>query len=173
MLWSTCPVISPQDLLPRACGTDWNLALCVISSSRCDTSIALFMSSPGSCLLRLPFGLLVVIGNKWDGHVELQAHILYLLCPDLIARSTLRTALHHTRVSRASPSTQPRQSPPFPSPPFTSLPSSAAPSQQLPHNVLTMLPPLSTAALHSLRSADPLPSAVEPPKPWKRARKNR
>lgn len=97
--------------------------------------------------------------------------MLYLLCPDLIARSTHRTALHHTRVSRASPSTQPRQCPPFPSLPFTSLPSSAVPSQQLPHNVLTMLPPLSTAALHSLRSADPLPTAVKPPKPWNRAGK--
>lgn len=58
-----------------------------------------------------------VIGNKWDGPVGLQTHLLYLLCPDLIARSTLRTALHHTRVSRASPSSQPRRCPPFPSHP--------------------------------------------------------
>lgn len=58
---------------------------------------------------------------------------------------------------------------PFPSPPFTSLTSSTVPSRQLPHNVLTMLPPLSAAALHSLWSADPLPTAVKPQKPWKRA----
>ncbi len=78
-----------------------------------------------------------VIGNKWDGPVGLQAHLLYLLCPDLITRSLLRTALHHTSVSRVSPSSLPRQRPPFPSPPFTSQPPSSVLFQQLPHNILT------------------------------------
>lgn len=100
-------------------------------------SLGLFMSSPGSCLLRPPFRPGEVIGNKWAGPAGLQAHMLYLLCPDLIARSTLHTPLHHTRLSRAPPSAVL----PFPSPPFK-LPTAA--TQCLDHTSTPVNPNIHT-----------------------------
>ncbi len=109
-----------------------------------------------------------VIGNKWDGPVGLQAHLLYLLCPDLITRSMLCTALHHQCLqgfsiqSAKTASSLPLASIHIPAAKLCPLPTAA--TQHLDH-------PCQPASSHSPRSTAPLPTAVKSSKPQKRAGK--
>ncbi len=103
-------------------------------------SLALFMVLPWFLLAQASLWIAKVIGNKWDGPVGLQAHLLYLLCPDLSLAPCSAPHYITTSVSRVSPSSLPRQRPPFPSPPFTSQAASSVPFHSC-HT--TSWPPLS------------------------------